>query len=115
MSTQDGSETTDGGRPCERCASTTERHHPWCIARRCVESGLPVSPSQPGCADHPGARCVHEADYERDLLAGGEVRCAVCQGRVEYLDPTGDGIASWWAHENHPWDHHDAAPARTRS
>jgi len=38
------------------------------------------------------------------------VRCRVCQDRVEYLDPTGDGLASWWAHENHPDDDHDAKP-----
>lgn len=43
----------------------------------------------------------------------GVTRCRICHGRIEYLDPTGDGLAAWWAHEHHPGDHHDARPPLT--
>lgn len=38
-------------------------------------------------------------------------RCVTCGGLIEFLDPTGDGLASWWAHAEHPEDGHDAYPA----
>jgi hypothetical protein len=38
--------------------------------------------------------------------------CVVCGDDIEYLDPTGDGLAAWWAHRHHPVDGHDAAPVK---
>lgn len=41
---------------------------------------------------------------------GDNALCATCGGRVEQYDPTGDGLASFWSHEKHPDDGHDAEP-----
>lgn len=37
---------------------------------------------------------------------------ADCGGQIDYIDaPTG----GWWAHQNHPADHHDAVPSAADS
>lgn len=41
-----------------------------------------------------------------------QTTCAVCDGPVGYIDcPTG----GWWAHAEHPDDHHDADPVQRGS
>lgn len=63
----------------------------------------------PWCKGEPHTldECPVAAEYAAEHT---DTRCEVCGGRIEYLDPTGDDLASWWAHEFHPEDGHDATP-----